>query len=112
MKAYGSAGRGLAALLGENAAGFSPSVITRLVSMSQLEYGAWRTIARERHRRDALASPFLYLDRPGLQRPPLGRAAAKAQHQAASTSAQRVAGEPAKAEVRSQDAGSRAGPAR
>ena len=34
---------GLAALLGEQAAGFSPSVITRLVSAWQQEYGAWRT---------------------------------------------------------------------
>src|SRR5258708_17121122 len=34
---------GLAALLGENAAGFSPSVITRLVSTWQQEYGAGKT---------------------------------------------------------------------
>ena len=34
---------GLAALLGENAAGFSPSVITRLVSAWQEEYAAWKT---------------------------------------------------------------------
>ena len=34
---------GLAALLGENAPGFSPSVITRLVSTWQQEYGAWKT---------------------------------------------------------------------
>src|SRR3989442_15723964 len=34
---------GLAALLGEQAAGCSPSVITRPVSSWQQEYGAWRT---------------------------------------------------------------------
>lgn len=34
---------GLVALLGENAVGFSPSVVTRLVSAWQEEYGAWRT---------------------------------------------------------------------
>jgi transposase-like protein len=34
---------GLAALLGEGAAGFSPSVVTRLVSAWQDEYRAWRT---------------------------------------------------------------------
>ena len=34
---------GLAALLGDQAAGFSPSVITRLVSSWQEEYGAWRS---------------------------------------------------------------------
>lgn len=34
---------GLAALLGENAAGLSPSAITRLVSSWQEEYRAWRT---------------------------------------------------------------------
>ncbi len=34
---------GLSALLGENAAGFSPSVVTRLVSAWQEEYRAWRT---------------------------------------------------------------------
>lgn len=34
---------GLAALLGEDAAGFSPSVVTRLVHAWQAEYGAWRT---------------------------------------------------------------------
>lgn len=33
---------GLAALLGENAAGLSPSAITRLVSAWQKEYRAWR----------------------------------------------------------------------
>jgi transposase-like protein len=34
---------GLGALLGENAAGFSPSVVTRLVGAWQQEYRAWRT---------------------------------------------------------------------
>lgn len=34
---------GLAALLGENAAGFSPSVVTRLVSTWQGEYAGWKT---------------------------------------------------------------------
>jgi len=34
---------GLAALLGDHAAGFSPSVITRLVSSWQQEYSAWKT---------------------------------------------------------------------
>ena len=34
---------GLAALLGENAVGFSPSVVTRLVGAWQQEYRAWRT---------------------------------------------------------------------
>jgi len=34
---------GLAALLGDQAAGFSPSVITRLVSSWQQEYSAWKT---------------------------------------------------------------------
>lgn len=34
---------GLAALLGEDATGFSPSVVTRLVSAWQDEYRAWRT---------------------------------------------------------------------
>ena len=34
---------GLAALLGEGAAGFSPSVVTRLTSAWQEEYRAWRT---------------------------------------------------------------------
>ena len=34
---------GLEALLGEHAAGFSPSVITRLVSSWQQEYSAWKT---------------------------------------------------------------------
>jgi transposase-like protein len=34
---------GLAALLGEDAAGFSPSVVTRLVRAWQDEYGAWKT---------------------------------------------------------------------
>lgn len=33
---------GLAALLGENAAGFSPSVVTRLVSSWQGEYAEWK----------------------------------------------------------------------
>src|SRR6185503_19723848 len=34
---------GLTALLGENAAGFSPSVVTRLVSTWQEEYATWKT---------------------------------------------------------------------
>jgi len=34
---------GLAALLGENAVGFSPSVVTRLVSAWQDEYRTWKT---------------------------------------------------------------------
>lgn len=34
---------GLAALLGENAAGFSPSVITRAISAWQEEYRVWKT---------------------------------------------------------------------
>jgi transposase-like protein len=33
---------GLAALLGENAAGFSPSVVTRLVGAWQTEYAGWK----------------------------------------------------------------------
>ncbi len=34
---------GLAAILGENASGLSPNVITRLVSAWQQEYAAWKT---------------------------------------------------------------------
>jgi len=40
---------GLTALLGENAAGFSPSVVTRLVSAWQDEYKAWKSRPLDAH---------------------------------------------------------------